>query len=151
MRGATCWTDHFLVRGKISLSLPKPSKRGQSTRPLSAYNLQYKETREFYQEELDKCLGDHPHVLECPAQQNWNTWNVALCLQQRQPDWFIQAADMLQPLLQAKQRAHNKMLHTNSTMYRWESSKELSRRSGYTRLQRRPRGQRQTAGLDGQV
>ena len=124
MRGATCWTDHFLVRGRINLSLPKPSKRGQSTRPISAYNLQYKETREFYQEELDKCLGDHPHVLECPAQQNWNTLKCCIVSaaeavlgrgKKRQPDWFIQAADMLQPLLQAKQRAHNKMLHTNST------------------------------------
>ena len=38
----------------------------------------------------------------------------------RQPDWFIQAADMLQPLLKAKQHAHNKMLHTNSIVNRRE-------------------------------
>ena len=38
----------------------------------------------------------------------------------RQPDWFIQAADMLQPLLQAKQHAHNKMLHINIIVNRRE-------------------------------
>ena len=80
---------------------------GQSTKPISTYNLQYKEMREFYQEELEKCLCEHPHVLECPAEQNWKGWMSCIVStteavlgqrKKRQPDWFIQAADLLQPL-----------------------------------------------------
>ena len=59
---------------------------------------------------------EHPHVLECPAEQNWKSWRSCILFtaeavlgqrKKRQPDWFIQAADMLQPLLQAKQHAHD--------------------------------------------
>ena len=46
-------------------------------------------------------------MLECPAEQNWKSWKCCILStaeavlgqgKKRQPDWFIQAADMLQPL-----------------------------------------------------
>ena len=41
----------------------------------------------------------------------------------KQPDWFVEAADTLQPLLDAKKRSHDKVLQANNNVNRREFQK----------------------------
>ena len=74
-------------------------------------------------------ICNHPHVWEHSAEWNWTALTgcivsaaevVVGCGKKKQPDWFIEAADTLQPLLRAKQQAHKEVLHTNKTANRKE-------------------------------
>ena len=41
----------------------------------------------------------------------------------KQPDWFVESADILQLLLDAKKRSHDKVLQANNTVNRREFRK----------------------------
>ena len=45
------------------------------------------------------------------------------CRRKKQPDWFVEAADTLQPQLDAKKRAHDKVLQVDNTVNRREFRK----------------------------
>ena len=55
MRGSACWSDHFMIRGKVKVALPRLSKEDHVH--------QCAEKRETYQQKLDEylqspsCLG----------------------------------------------------------------------------------------------
>ena len=123
MRGANCWSDHFMVRMKMRLCLPKWKKVSVGTMPIAVHGLQRKEVRETYEQELGKHLSECPYVASKTVEDNWRT--VKECIiqtsekvlgrgRQKQPDWFMEAVDDLQPLLEQKNVAHRRFLQSGT-------------------------------------
>ena len=114
MRGANCWSDHCMVRVKIRMQLPSRRKTPMRM-PISGHNLRRAEISQRYQQRLKESLQSHPHNHSDTVEQNWSTLRDCIVSvgeevvargRQRQPDWFVEAADTLQPLLEEKNRAH---------------------------------------------
>lgn len=112
-----------MVRGKVRFALPQMRRREMPDLSISAHAFQSHEQRQDYKRKLDECLYNHPSSSEHSAEQKWNILKdcivsaakaVAGCRERKQPDWFTEAADTLQPLLRAKHQAHNRFLSTNS-------------------------------------
>ena len=56
MRGASCWSDHHMVRVKVRMELPRKQTR-TTTLPIDAQA----ELKEVYQQKLDEYLSAKPH------------------------------------------------------------------------------------------
>ena len=70
MRGATCWSDHNMLRVKLKVTHCRRIKK-TSTAPIAAHMLHNAGTRGEYQLKLDDYLDAQPHSTEKPAEYNW--------------------------------------------------------------------------------
>ena len=123
MRGANCWTDHQLVRAKVRLSVKHVGTAHNKDSPFAVHILSDKVKEKAFCEEVSHLLQQQPHDPECPAEETWNT--IKTCLIQasestigkkrkKQPDWFLENADRLAPLIATKNSAHQKFLKDSS-------------------------------------
>ena len=131
-RSACCWTDHFMVRRKIQLHLPKSKRNPATTTPLAVYTLNSEEHREIFQKNLDHRLLQHPHQPDGSLESNWPQLKDCImesaeeCIghkKKKQPDWFLDSIDTLMPLVTAKREAHLKFLQTPTSTTRKEFRK----------------------------
>ena len=129
MRGATCWTDHYLVRTKLRLSLTR-RKSCTPRKPLAVHTLTREEQRDEYECKLSEMLRENPP--SDTTEGGWETLKKCIVStaeavlgrgRTRQPDWFSEAADCLTPLLNAKRAAHSRVLHNDSPANRKEFRK----------------------------
>ena len=131
MRGANCWSDHRVVRAKLRIN-SNPNK-GKKSAPFDAYKLRDSAYRDRYRESLMKHLTDIPHEVDGTAESNWEI--VKSCIykagediigreRKHQPDWFLENAKSLKPLIESKNRAHNQMIRANSVASRKEFRKQ---------------------------
>ena len=58
MRGANCWTDHYMVRARVRIELPCQQKKRPSALPFAVHTLCSVEKRCTYQQNLDQQLYD---------------------------------------------------------------------------------------------
>ena len=58
-RSACCWTDHYLVKGKLMLNLPRKQRNSVTCVPLAVHHLSSQEVRDRYQQSLEQCLLQH--------------------------------------------------------------------------------------------
>ena len=88
--------------------------------------------RDDYRLRLTDWVLETPHDNECTADQNWKILKDCILktgeetvgqARKTQPDWFLESSEVLHPLIEAKNRAHNHMLKSNSIT----SQKEFSR------------------------
>ena len=88
--------------------------------------------RDDYRLRLTDWLLETPHDNECTADQNWKILKDCILktgeetvgqARKTQPDWFLESSEVLHLLIEAKNRAHNHMLKSNSIT----SQKEFSR------------------------
>ena len=126
-RSACCWTDHFMVRGKIQLHLPKSKRNPATTTPLAVYTLNSEEHREIFQQNLNHRLLQHPHQPDGSLESNWQQLKDCImesaeeCIghkKKKQPDWFLDSINTLMPLVTAKREAHLKFLQTPTSTTR---------------------------------
>lgn len=54
MRGANCWSDHHMIRIKVTIGLPRRPKK-------SVHTLHSEDQIGTYQQKIDECLCDNPH------------------------------------------------------------------------------------------
>ena len=73
MRGASCWTDHYLVRMKLQLGLAWRKRSSAQRLPLAVHTLHNREKRDAYDHKLNDLLNDNPHNHDIIAEQNWET------------------------------------------------------------------------------
>ena len=127
-RSACCWSDHYMVKGKIRLQLPRKKKSGTYV-PLAVHTLDSKDKREELQRSMDQCLMRHPHKESGPPEENWEVLRKCImetaeeCVgraRKKQPDWFSDAFDMLMPLVTAKRRALCRFLQSGTTAHKKE-------------------------------
>ena len=74
--------------------------------------------RESYQEELDKCLCEHPHVLECPAEQTFVYSRGCTGAGEEETARLVYSG--CRHVATTLHAVHNKMLHTKSIANRKE-------------------------------
>ena len=132
MRGASCWTDHHMVRAKLRVGLPRWRKIRVSALPVAVHTLHAEKQRDAYERKLDEVLHDNPHNTNGAAEYNWGTLKECVMSaaeavlgrgRKRQPDWFLEAENSLRPLLEAKRAAHDRLLHADNTSNRREFRK----------------------------
>ena len=132
-RSACCWTDHYMVRGKIQLQLPRAKKKSVAHAPLAVHTLRSEECRENFQQNLSQRLMQHPHSEGGLLEDNWEQLKQCIlesaeeCVgraKKKQPDWFLDAASTLMPLVTSKHRAYNKFLQTPTTETKKEFRKQ---------------------------
>ena len=124
MRGANCWTDHKMVRVKLSLKLPSISTRKDNKSiPFAVHELSTKRRRDEYMDCLEKSLQNRPHCSERSAEENWIAIKSSIVStaekvigrgRRKQPEWFEETADVLEPLIKAKNEAYAVCLTDNS-------------------------------------
>ena len=119
MRGANCWLDHAMVRTKVMIHFPRLKKAPANTLPLAVHALQREEIRDTYQQKLTECLFEQEHDSDGSVEQNWETLKNCMVSAgevvvgrggKKQPDWFADSADTLQPLLDEKNAAYDRFL-----------------------------------------
>ena len=132
MRGANCWSDHAMVRTKVRIHFPRLKKAPANTLPLAVHALQREEIRDTYQQKLTECLFEQAHDSDGSVEQNWETLKNCMVSAgevvvgrggKKQPDWFVDSADTLQPLLDEKNAAYDRFLQAKSP----SSKKEFRR------------------------
>ena len=69
MRGASCWSDHHMVRVKVRLDLACQQKRRGSTLPIAVHTLHSTKQKEAYQQKLDEYLVIS-HIAETTQQSS---------------------------------------------------------------------------------
>lgn len=126
MRGATCWTDHCMVRAKIVLDVghrkfyPKPSR---PPRPFAVHCLKDDKVQEKFAERVSKLLHSDAAVGgsagEGTTEGRWARLQECLCTaasevighgRRKQPDWFKESESTLLPLLAARNVARKVLL-----------------------------------------
>ena len=73
MRGASCWTDHRLVRAKLNIVVSKHKRKEKSPQPFAVRMLAKIGIREKYRDALDQYLQNAPHRSEATSEENWST------------------------------------------------------------------------------
>ena len=97
MRGATCWTDHKLVRAKLKIDLPELHQREKRVLPFAVHKLNASTARDAYRRHLEGLLLDYPSRTESTPEANWET--IKSCIvsaaeeeigrgKRKQPEWF---------------------------------------------------------------
>ena len=103
-----------------------------SALPFAVHTLRSEDQIGTYHQKIDECLCDNPHSPNQGAEYNWCTLKSCILSaaesavgrgRKKQPDWFLEAADTLTPLLDAKRAAHNRVLQVNSIANRQEFRK----------------------------
>ena len=119
MRGATCWTDHKLVRAKLRIDLPKIQCHQKRPLPFSVHLLSSTAVRDEYRVQLDNELQGKPYDKMRTPQENWAL--VRSCIvsaaergvgrgKKQQQEWVESAADELLPLRELKNKARKRRL-----------------------------------------
>ena len=129
MRGANCWTDHQMVRAKVCVYIAHSGSKMKRSIPFAVHVLRSEDKAKAYTECLSQQLRETPHNTGMTAEWNWQKLKSCIVkaaestvgrARQKQPDWFIESTDILMPLLQTKNEAHERMLQNNSIMNRKE-------------------------------
>ena len=127
MRGATCWSDHFLVRAKLCLGfiLRRSPVGGARRLPFAVHLLHDKDTLTTFQRELHEAslrstgVGDADVTWHLLKQDLLRVSSEVLgCGQEFQPDWFLESKSELEPLLAAKRDTHARMLACDTPVTR---------------------------------
>ena len=128
-RSACCWTDHYLVKGKLMLNLPRKQRNSVTCVPLAVHHLSSQEVRDRYQQSLEQCLLQHHLNTGSSVEEQYRI--IKECIlssaevavgyaKKKQPDWFIDATDILRPLLHDKARARQRYLQLQSSFAKRE-------------------------------
>ena len=131
-RSACCWTDHYMVRGKVQLRLPKSKNKPETSIPLAVHALSSEECREEFQQKLYQHLLQHPHCEDSHPDNNWEQLKMCImesaeeCIgraKRKQSDWFLDSFVTLMPLVTAKKKAHTRFLQNPTTAAKKEFRK----------------------------
>ena len=124
MRGATCWTDHKLVRAKLRLDLCCTRRRnGRKLAPIDVERFADPLIQQSFCSDVSEGLREVNLAGELGASSAWD--RIRECLlssavkavgrrRRRQPDWFVMGEHLLSPLLAAKNEAWNGVLRSDS-------------------------------------
>ena len=112
MRGASCWTDHRLVRSRLNIVASRPRDRGEkSPIPFAVHELAMRTKREEYRKALEQQLRGKPHSDDATSKQNWDTLRDCIVSaaeeavgreRRKHPQWFEESSDTLLPLVDPK-------------------------------------------------
>ena len=118
MRGANCFTDHYMVRAKLRVDVRRPrGHRASGQRPPAVEMLREPSVCEQFKQQLATSLHQRPS--QQSAEDEWAVLRDCVrevsdkVLGERkriQPDWFVESNATLQPVIDAKNKANDEML-----------------------------------------
>ena len=82
MHGADCWTDHHLVRLKVSLALPSSRRhpfQAPKRLPFAVEQLSDPSIRQQFSQRVTDHLLDQAHLDSAPAVDQWNALKDTVC------------------------------------------------------------------------
>ena len=130
MRGANCWSDHQMLRAKLTLRLPHSIKKHQDkATPFAIYKLHSSMVRESYSDSLSTSLNSIPAYSRSSSEAKWDilkkcildTAEESIGRERKfQPDWFLESSSTLTPVIEAKNKAYEKVLQTDHPTNRQE-------------------------------
>ena len=123
MRGADCWTDHYLLRSKLSLRIRPPVSRRAAKKKLNCILLANDNIARYeYNEALSNRLSGVPPTEIEPGWKHF-TENVNSAAtetigyaRRKNKDWFDANLPGIQELLECKNRAHSALLSNPSSV-----------------------------------
>ena len=139
MRGATCWTDHNLIRSKVNIELRPKQRKQAPSRKLNIKALDADTNIQKLRQELATNLSELPHSdsVEESCQNLLSTVSKVAAdtlgfSKRRNQDWFDENSPDIQTLLKEKYSLHNSLLenpHSHRLKNRYKSIKaEIQRR-----------------------
>ena len=111
MRGAECWTDHFLLRSKLALRIRPPIRRQAAKKKLNCALLENEEVRRRFEEtNAESMRAPLPIAIEEGWQKFSETLmetgkNVLGFATRKNRDWFDSNMDNIKLLLSKKHKA----------------------------------------------
>ncbi|MEM7289519.1 MAG: hypothetical protein AAF412_03965 [Pseudomonadota bacterium] len=121
MRGASCWTDHNLIRAKLCLHVKRKQRHHcQVTRKFAVQKLENPTTAEYFNNTFREALDKSTH-----PQHSWTRFQGAIAEASKQvlgykkntqQDWFVEHDDEIEMLLNEKRTIERNLLeHPNDT------------------------------------
>ena len=128
MRGANCWSEHSMVRGKFSYEVghkkfyPVASAR---YRPIAVARLRDDKVSKAFSEKVSDLLPAEAVDVDggVDTEQEWAAMRKCVVAAssevlgyetRRQPDWFRDSVDTLRPLIERKNAAHQEFLQKDT-------------------------------------
>lgn len=132
MRGANCWTDHRMVRAKLCLGVMRFGRKQSRPLPLAVHKLDSQQVRDEYRELLESVLQNSLEGHEETIEEKWR--RMSMCIMsaaeevvgrggRKHPEWFDACADVLSPLIKAKNVAYSRYIRSNSQAHKSEFRK----------------------------
>lgn len=128
MRGAECWTDHYLVRGSLSLRIRPPTRKRPAKKKLNCASLKSEDTKTNLDTVISRHMADAPVLEELDdcveggwthfAQTVTNAAEEVLGFAERNnKDWFDANINDIGELLKAKNKALQAFLNNSNSDY----------------------------------
>jgi len=134
MRGATCWTDHYMVRCRVRVSLSCSTSKQKRPLPFAIHKFSRPDFVNQYVTSLEERLCDGRFSFVTCAEDNWKELQSCIVASaedsigrgfRSNPEWFEDSYSELKPLIDKKNDAYRKFLQVGTR----------SRRSAFKRLQ----------------
>ncbi|XP_065197607.1 uncharacterized protein LOC135829129 [Sycon ciliatum] len=118
VRGALCWTDHYMVRAKLVLDFVQRRSTVPKRRSYATHRLREPDTLLQYRESMEAACGGVAGGGQS-VEETWKSLRDDITSvaertlghgRRRQPDWFLENRAALEPLIEAKRRAYERML-----------------------------------------
>ena len=121
-----------MVRARSQVKITSRRNKGDLLIPFATHLFYNSELRDNYRECLLQKLMETPHDSECTAERNWESLKSGILqaeeekvgrAKKTQPDWFLESSETLYSLIEAKNKAHKRMIQSNTTTNRKEFRK----------------------------
>ena len=138
MRGADCWTDHYLLRSKLSLRVRPPIRKKPANKKLDCAALGEEETVRSFQETISARLGS---ALTPGIEEGWKELATATTAAaeevlgrapRKNQDWFDANQQGIRQVIDAKNKALAASLSNPSSTYLRNKYKEARANSQRT-------------------
>ena len=130
MRGADCWTDHYMLRSKLSLRVRPPTRKRPAKKKLNCPALASRETERMLQETVSARLGDS---LTPGIEEGWKSLSSAVASSaeevlgrapRKNQDWFDANQQEIQGIVDTKNKALAASLSNPSSVHLRNKYKE---------------------------
>ena len=139
MRGAECWTDHYLLRTKLALRIRPPIRRQAAKKKLNCASLESEEVRRNFATALAEPMSA---PLPTAIEEGWQKFsevlrstaeNILSFTTRKNRDWFDSNLEGIQTLLSNKHKALTAHL-ANRTSDRLREQWKLARSAAQREL-----------------
>ena len=111
MRGANCWTDHYLVRARLRVMLPWTAVAAKHPLPFAMHKFAKPELSDSYVQSLEQRLSGWSLPPGSTVKEYWNHLQSCVTSSAEEsikrgvcsnPEWFKEYVDVLKPLIEGK-------------------------------------------------